>query len=370
MDDILASCMAEFCHPSRTSLRRASGDNLIYFEHQWHAVPLPPVSFGGIRIMRFDRLDLNLLRVLNVLLVEPNVTRAAERLSVTQQAISNSLRKLRQEFDDPLLVRVGHGMQLTPLAASLLEPLRESLLRLESALSQRPSFDPATTVRTFRVAMPHYHSFVLLPQALRTLAAEAPLISLQVQAATPHDLAALERGDIDFLAVEDTQGHTVDDPRSDKIRSHLLLQDDFICLIDRASTEPHDELTMKRYERLPHCVMRSTPETRLQVERGWEKLGVTPRVAAVAPGYGVMVLTLPGTGLIATVPRRLARVFAHSLGLRMYECPIPVERLRGELRWHQRNDGDPAHAYLRSLLLRVAEQEDERILAYASPQTK
>jgi LysR family transcriptional regulator, nod-box dependent transcriptional activator len=316
--------------------------------------------------MRFDRLDLNLLRVLNVLLVEPNVTRAAARLSVTQQAVSNSLRRLRQEFDDPLLVRVGHGMQLTPLAASLLEPLRESLLRLEIALSQRPSFDPATTARTFRVAMPHYHSFVLLPQTLRTLAAEAPLISLQVQVATPSDFAALEHGDIDLLAIEDSMGRAVEDRCSDKIHRHLLLQDDFVCLIDQSSTEPHDELTPERYERLPHCVMRPTPETRMQVERGWEKLGVAPRVAAVAPGYAVMVFTLRGTGLVATVPRRLARVFAHSLGLRVYECPIPLESLRGEARWHQRNDDDPVHAYLRSVLHHVAEQEDERNLAYAS----
>ncbi len=313
--------------------------------------------------MRFDRLDLNLLRVLNVLLLERNVTRAADRLAVTQQAVSNSLRRLRQEFDDPLLVRVGHRMQLTPLAASLLEPLCDALLRLEGALTRRPSFDPATTARTFRVAMPHYHSFVLLPQTLQTLAVEAPLISLQVQGATPFDTAALERGDIDLLTLEEGSARVADDRYGDRIKSHLLVNDDFVCLIDQASPEPRGALTAERYNRLPHCVMRPAPETRMQTERGWETLGIAPHVALVAPGYAVMVLTLPGTGLVATVPRRIARVFAHPLGLRVYECPIPLERLCGELRWHQRADDDPAHAYLRSVLQRVADQEDERMRA-------
>ena len=313
--------------------------------------------------MRFDRLDLNLLRVLDVLLLERSVTRTAERLGVTQQAVSNSLKRLRQDLAAPLLVRVGHGMQLSPFAASLLEPLREALLQLEGALSQRPSFDPATTARTFRVAMPHYHSFTLLPQALRTLAAEAPLVSVQVQVPTPFDTAALERGDIDLLAIEDAKIRQAEGECGDRIRRHLLLQDDFVCLVDRTSSDLQGALTAQRYERLPHCVVRPTPEIRMQVERGWEKLGIAPRVAAVAPGYAVMTLTLPGTGLVATVPRRVARVFADALGLRVHECPIPLERLCGELRWHQRNDADPAHAYLRSVLGRVAEQQEERLRA-------
>ncbi len=313
--------------------------------------------------MRFDRLDLNLSRVLNVLLLERNVTRAAERLGVTQQAVSNSLRRLREEFDDPLLVRVGHGMQLTPLAASLLEPLCDALLRLEGALTRRPNFDPATTARTFRVVMPHYHSFVLLPKTLQTLAAEAPLIRLLVQDATGFDMAALERGDIDLVALEEGSARGADDRCGDRIKSRRFVEDDFVCLIDQASSEPQGELTAERYNRLPHCVMRSAPETRTQTERGWEKLGIAPHVALVAPGYAVMVLTLSGTGLVATVPRRIARVFAQPLGLRVYECPIPLERLCGELRWHQRADDDPAHAYMRSVLRRVADQEDERMRA-------
>lgn len=315
--------------------------------------------------MQFDRLDLNLLRVLNVLLLERNVTRAAEQLSVTQQAVSNSLRKLRQELDDPLLVRVGHGMQLTPLAASLLQPLRESLLQLENALRQRPSFDPATALRSFRMTMPHYHSFVLLPQTLRTLAAEAPRVSLQVQGVTPYDTVALERGDIDIVAIEDADGDPIDSPGNRICRQHLLT-DDFVCLIDQAERISNDTLTAELYEKLPHCVMRPAPRTQMQAERGWDKLGIAPQVAAIAPGYAVMVLTLPGTGLVATLPRRVARVFARSLGLRLYECPIPLGSQRGELRWHQRTEGDPAQAYLRSVLMQAAEQGHERIGAHAA----
>ncbi len=304
--------------------------------------------------MDFGRLDLNLLRVLNVLLHERSVTRAAERLNVTQQAVSNSLRKLRQELDDPLLVRVGHRMRLTLLDASLLEPLRDALLELETALRQRPSFDPATTARTFSIAMPHYHSFVLLPRALRVLAAEAPLINLQVQVPTLVDSAALERGDIDLIAVEDAHDHTVDDRLGGTVRRQVLLSDDFVCVIGDTAANSIAPLTAERYVAAAHCVMRPRPADRMQVERGWTRLGILPRVAAVAPGYAVMLLTLPGTGLVATVPRRIADVFAPMLRLRLQECPVPLEQQRAELLWHQRDDNEPEHTYLRSILRRVA----------------
>ncbi len=193
--------------------------------------------------MDFTRIDLNLLRVLDVLLLERSVTRTAERLSVTQQAVSNSLRKLRAELKDPLLVRVGHGMQLTSLAASLLEPLRDAMFQLESALSHRPSFNPAANSRNFSVAMPHYHSFVLLPRALRILAAEAPLMNLRVQAVSSNGLTLLERGDVDLLAMEDGTRRVVDESSHSKIHSHVLFEDDFVCLIDRAVSKLEGELT-------------------------------------------------------------------------------------------------------------------------------
>ncbi len=279
---------------------------------------------------------------------------------MTQQAVSNSLRKLREEFDDSLLVRVGHGMQLTPLAASLIEPLREAMLQLESALSHRPSFDPATTSRNFRVAMPHYHSFVLLPRALRILAAEAPLVNLRVQAVSPNDLIALERGDIDLLTTEDGARPTAGETSDGKTCRRVLFEDDFVCLIDQAVARLTGEFTAESYLELPHCVMRPSPEIKMQVEQKWKELGVAPRVAAVAPGYAVMMFTLPGTGLVATVPRRVAHVFSSSLGLQVNECPIPLERQYGELRWRRRHDGDPAHAYLRSVLRRAVEQDGDR----------
>ena len=322
--------------------------------------------------MRFNQIDLNLLRVLNVLLLERSVTRAAERLSVTQQAVSNSLKKLREEFNDPVLVRVGHGMQLTPLAASLLEPLREAMLQLEGALSHRPCFSPATASRNFRMVIPHYHSFVLLPQALRILSREAPFVDLQVQAMSLNDMALLERGDIDLLTIEEGAQPIMSDANESKIHSQVLFEDDYVCLMDQAVAELAGELTIESYVELPHCVMRPSPEIRMQVEQRWEKLGFAPRVAAVAPGYAVIMFTLPGTGLVATVPRRVARVFSDSLGLQVHECPIALERQRGELRWHRRLDDDPAHSYLRSVFRRAVEQgsTDVRSLSDLTPRAK
>jgi hypothetical protein len=111
--------------------------------------------------MQFSHFDLNLLRSLDALLAERNVTRASERLFVTQQAMSGALRRLREHFENELLVRVGRQMELTPLARSLALPVREALLKAETALNTQPSFDPVTAKGTVRVAMSDYTSLVL-----------------------------------------------------------------------------------------------------------------------------------------------------------------------------------------------------------------
>ena len=131
--------------------------------------------------MHLNKFDLNLLIALNALLQEKNVTRAAERVYVSQPAMSAALQKLRDYFRDPLLIRVGREMELTPRGLSLVEPVRDALLHVQATLGTQPSFDPATVERIFSLSIRDYMVPRLMPGVLRHLLAEAPKVQCLVE---------------------------------------------------------------------------------------------------------------------------------------------------------------------------------------------
>src|SRR5882724_11432730 len=176
--------------------------------------------------MQFSHFDLNLLRSLDALLAERNVTRASERLFVTQQAMSGALRRLRGHFENELLVRVGRQMELTPLARSLAHPVREALLKVETALNTQPSFDPGTAKGTVRVAMSDYASLVLLPRLMQILAAEAPKLTVQVEAYNDLSFPRLDSGDLDFCVTVSERSLYSDNFPNGEIRAQGLFHDD------------------------------------------------------------------------------------------------------------------------------------------------
>src|SRR5262249_11793074 len=142
----------------------------------------PEYTFGTIAAaMQLNRFDLNLLIALDALLHEKNVTRAAERVFLSQPAMSASLQKLRDFFQDPLLVRVGRDMELTPRAQSLVQPVREALLKVQSTLGTQPTFDPATVRRTYTVIATDEAVPELVPRVLGRLAREAPQIQCHIE---------------------------------------------------------------------------------------------------------------------------------------------------------------------------------------------
>ena len=145
--------------------------------------------------MQLNRFDLNLLIALDALLHEKNVTRAAERVFVSQPAMSAALQKLREYFNDQLLVRIGRDMELTPRGLSLVEPVREALLKIQATLGTQPSFEPETVQRTFSLIVSADAILRVLPQVLRKLAREAPGITCHVEHFSDTTLARLESGD-------------------------------------------------------------------------------------------------------------------------------------------------------------------------------
>lgn len=298
--------------------------------------------------------DLNLLRSLDALLHERSVTRAAERLHVTQQAMSGSLKRLREHFGDELLVRVGLRLELTPRGGALLKPVREALLQVALAVEATPSFDPAEGRRRFRVAMSDYVATSFFPLLMARVLADAPGIVCDLHEVGATTFGRLEAGDLDVTVTPSSFiWRTRQQEMPAGIRSMPLFEDDFVCAVD-ASCHAFADMTLERYLSLPHAAVRLDGEVKTIVEDSWDRNGVSPRVAATTTSYTNMLSMIPGTPMVATAQRKLATKFAHLSPIRLLEYPLPIVRLHQQLHWHERNDSDPAHRYLRGLFLEVA----------------
>ena len=308
--------------------------------------------------MQISRFDLNLLRSLDALLAHQNVTRAAEQLFVTQQAMSGALSRLRVHFEDELLIRVGRRLELTPLAKSLVRPVREALLASQAALDTRPSFNPATARRPCRIGMSDYASLVLLPRFLRRLAAEAPNIPCHVEQIAEESFDRVESGDLDFcLSAHDWRLYANYRP-SPSIQSQSLFHDDFVCVVDVRHPTVTGDISVEAFKTLPHNLVRFGRGITTIVEQAWTAAGLDLNVAATAPSFSALLFMLPGTALVATAQRRLALALAPSLGLRILKSPVPVPPLQENLTWHNRNEFDPGHAFLRRVLMEAAADLD------------
>lgn len=301
--------------------------------------------------MQYSNFDTNLLRALDALLTERSVTRAAERICLSQPAMSGALGRLRDHFQDPLLIRAGRDMVLTPLAETLAGPVRDTLLKIELTLSTRPSFDPKTTERTFRLAMSDYGAFVFAP-LLRRFTTDAPALACHVELIGSDTLGRIENGDLDLFIAAESCEVAARYPGARDLKRRILHLDDFVCLIDPEHAPA--SLTIADYLEQPHALVRFGHGLDTLVEQAWKRAHLAPRVMATAPSFSAMAYMIPGTAMIGTVQRRFARFLAEPLRLKIVECPFDVGSLQQIMLWHPRSDLDPAHRYLRQAVVEVA----------------
>lgn len=300
-----------------------------------------------------NRFDFNLLLALDTLLSERSVTRAAERLHVTQPALSGSLLRLRQHFDDPLLLRVGREMELTPKARALIAPVRDALNAIDLALETQPVFDPASSERTFRVAMSDYCVHVYLPHILRLLAMLAPQLRLIVENVFGPSFLRLEGGDVDILVTHGDRSLFGREGRDVDLITDTLFDDDFVCVV--ALEHPLGAvMTKDDYVQYPHALAYFGPDVRSVVEAEVERRGIVIKDTLHVPTFAGLLQMLPGTRLIATMQRKLAENLANPTTVRVIEPPIALGTLKETLIWHKRSDDDPGHAWLRQIMKEAA----------------
>jgi DNA-binding transcriptional LysR family regulator len=292
--------------------------------------------------------DVNLLVALQALLSERNVTRAAARLALSPSATSHALGRLRELYADPLLVRSGRRMDLTPRALALLPQLERGLDDLAGTLKGEPAFTPATARRAFTIAMADYSQAISLGPLVRRLQHQAPGVTVTA-VAYPNSLELLDVGTVDLALLP----NTTSPPPGFSVRK--LLDDGFVSVVrrDHPRVPRRRRLPMATYLALDHLVVSPAGSPGSIVDSELERRGLSRRVAARVSSFLVVPLLISQSDLVSTGPERLLRRMQPHYPVRLLEPPVPLPRFDLHLVWHSRRNHDPAHAWLRELLAEV-----------------
>jgi DNA-binding transcriptional LysR family regulator len=299
-------------------------------------------------VMRFGRLDLNLLVALDALLTERSVSLAADRLCLSQSATSSALGRLREYFGDDLLVLKGRSMILTSRAEELIDPVRSVLEQIRTTVAVAPPFEPATADRVIRIMASDYSTEVLLAKVLADLAIEAPNIRFEIHPMHDSPIEAIERGYIDLLL-------TIDYAISADHPSRLLFEDDYVVVGDRENPAMAQPMTRELYFGLGHVTARFG-KARVPAFEDWfvRRQKQQRRIEVVAPTFLSLPGLIVGTERIATMHRRMAEVFVRSLPLVMREIPFSIPPVRETIQWNIANNNDRALRWLVERLLAAA----------------
>ncbi|XBS71890.1 LysR family transcriptional regulator [Acerihabitans sp. KWT182] len=290
-------------------------------------------------------LDFNLLKALDALLDERNVTRAANRLSVTQPAMSGMLTRLRDAFGDPLFVRAQRGIVPTDRALELRLPVKRLMSEIGSLL-QPPTFDPMTADQTFTLAATDYAQRTIAVPFLTTLKQRAPRIRVSL-IGVEHTVMQghLERGEIDLALL--TPEMTPPD-----LHARRLFDERYVCVVREGHPIARgDRLTMKQFCDLDHALVSYSGNPFHGVtDDALEKLGKHRQVSLSVQCFLVLPEILMASDMIAVLPSRLVKGMA---GLRVFEPPFVIEGFTKVAAWHERTHRDVAHRWLRELLFEV-----------------
>jgi DNA-binding transcriptional LysR family regulator len=294
--------------------------------------------------MNVRDVDLNLLRVFDAVLREHGVTAAATGLGLTQPAVSNALARLRGLLGDPLFVRTPAGMDATPFARELAEPVRQALALLEAALAHGPGFDPASATRAFRFYMSDLGQIEFLPPLVERVQRAAAGVRLEAVALDVEDLAdALATGALD-LAVGFLPG------LGPPVRRRALFRDPYLCLM--RADHPIKALTKRKLQEASHALVTYRGGHRV-VEEALERAGLARRIALRLPHFTVVPMVLERTDLICTLPARVARVFERRGRLKSLAPPVAIPPADVAVHWHERFEADPGNRWLRELVIEL-----------------
>lgn len=297
--------------------------------------------------MRFNRLDLNLLVVLDALLRERSVTRAAKELHLSQPAMSASLARLRRYFNDEILVPQGKRMLPTAHAQNLAPLVAQALADIEMRIMGAAVFDPATTQRSFTLCASDYVSVVLLQPLLARLEQEAPGVRIEIMTPTPEAIPQLERGEIDFVL-------TPEQFASNAHPRQLLFEENHVVVGCRDNPLFNEPLTSERFFEQGQVIM-GVGHSQGFAEREMGELNRRRRIEVVCASFLAVPWMLPGTRRIALMHERLAKLMVTKLPLKIAPLPFEFPMMREMVQYHAARESDSGMQWLLKALIAQAE---------------
>lgn len=305
--------------------------------------------------MSFLTLDLNLLRVFDAVMTEQNLTRAASRLAMTQPAVSNALRRLRDALGDELLIRTAHGVKPTPRAEALWPAVRRALGELEEAITPEQVFDMASAHNTFRLAMADATAALWLPALVRAIEREAPRLRIRmVPLTTREPRPMLLRGDID-LAVGFFPGVVAQLAGGQQavsvspIRHEQLYSGSYVCVMRKGHPLAKQELTLDAYCAANHLLVSFSGRAHGLVDEILAPLGRERRILLTVNQFFTAGRVVSTSDLITVLPRHLIASTGMPGGsLVMKELPFALPEVHVDMLWHERDTRNQAHKWLRA----------------------
>ena len=298
--------------------------------------------------MRFNKLDLNLLVALDALLSERSITRAAERVHLSQSAMSNSLGRLRDYFKDELLVQVGRTLEPTPRGEVLREAVRDVLVRIDTSIATEPQFDCTTSDREFQLCISDYTMEVLMPRVLALARKQRSTTRFKLLPQVSSPARALERGEADLLVIPNAYCAT-DHPKE------TVFTDGFVCVVWSQSSHAREGLSFERYANAGHVVMQPVDTERPAFESWFvQRYGLLRRIEVATYSLAALPFLVVGTDLIATVHSMLAETVKPALPIKLLPLPLPMPAFEQAMQWHKYRSLDPGLLWLRRLMQHAA----------------
>jgi DNA-binding transcriptional LysR family regulator len=293
--------------------------------------------------------DFGLLVALDALLQEGSVTGAAKRVGLSTPAMSHALARVRERLGDPILVRSGRGMLLTPRALALKAQVHGVVTEARRALEPERAFVARELERTFVIHATDYVLTVLGATVDKTLREEAPKVAVRFVPNTPDDPSTLRDRDSD-LAV----GIYGELPQ--EMRTRQLLTDRFVCVVRKGHPVLGRRFTLEQFVALPHIQVAPRGKPGGYVDDVLRERGLSRNVARAVPYFLAALELAAATDYVLTISERIAKKYEGTLGLKLLEPPLPLRPYALSLVWHPRVDGDASHAFVRDVFVRAARE--------------
>ncbi|TWI69847.1 DNA-binding transcriptional LysR family regulator [Pseudoduganella lurida] len=294
--------------------------------------------------MGLHELDLNLLLVFQAVHGERQISAAARGLGLTQSAVSNALARLRRALGDELFVRTAAGMQPTPFAERMAEPVAAALAQLEGALAAPPAFDPATSRRRFTVAMTDVGETYFMPRLVALCGAAAPGVRIAAVRVTQESLRTdMEGGRVDLAigAFDDAPG---------ALYQRRLFRQHYVALFRAGHPLASGPLTLKRFGAAQHLVVTTPDSPYDRINVALQKAGILAAASFSVPHFAAAPYIVGTTDLVVTVPLKLAERTAAPFGLAYVKSPLRLAPLQTNMFWHRRYNQDDGNRWLRALV--------------------